>query len=66
MKQDDSMQFAIACPPEFALVNKRLYWKVCAVMEKDKASGDRKLFSKRENLVHGFLGKRLLMLHLTV
>lgn len=29
------MQFAIACPPEFALVNKRLYWKVCALMEKD-------------------------------
>lgn len=28
---DDSsnMKFAIACPPEFALVNKRLYWKVC-------------------------------------
>ncbi len=27
------MQFAVACPPEFALVNKRLYWKVCALME---------------------------------
>lgn len=25
-------QFAIACPPEFALVNKRLYWKVCGQM----------------------------------
>lgn len=40
MNQDDSMQFAVACPPEFALVNKRLYWKVCAVMKKDKASGE--------------------------
>ena len=35
MKQDGDMQFAVACPPEFALVNKRLYWKVCALMEKD-------------------------------
>ena len=26
------MQFAVACPPEFALVNKRLYWKVCGKM----------------------------------
>ena len=33
MKQDGDMQFAVACPPEFALVNKRLYWKVCALME---------------------------------
>ena len=33
MKQDRDMQFAVACPPEFALVNKRLYWKVCALME---------------------------------
>lgn len=27
-----NMQFAVACPPEFALVNKRLYWKVCGKM----------------------------------
>ncbi len=29
------MRFAVACPPEFALVNKRLYWKVCALMDTD-------------------------------
>ena len=57
MKQDDSMQFAIACPPEFALVNKRLYWKVCAVMEKDKASGEQEVVLEEGKFGAWILGK---------
>lgn len=26
------VQYAVACPPEFSLVNKRLYWKVCGLV----------------------------------
>ena len=57
MKQDDSMQFAVACPPEFALVNKRLYWKVCAVMEKDKASGEQEVVLAEGKFGAWILGK---------
>lgn len=57
MKQDDSMQFAVACPPEFALVNKRLYWKVCALMEKDKASGEQEVVLAEGKFGAWILGK---------
>lgn len=57
MKQDDSMQFVVACPPEFALVNKRLYWKVCAVMEKDKASGEQEVVLAEGKFGAWILGK---------
>ena len=59
MKQDDNMQFAIACPPEFALVNKRLYWKVCAVMEKDKASGEQEVVLAEGKFGAWILGKEI-------
>lgn len=57
MKQDDSMQFAVACPPEFALVNKRLYWKVCAAMEEGKASGEQEVVLAEGKFGAWILGK---------
>ena len=75
MKQDDrinlnekgsnemsDMQFAVACPPEFALVNKRLYWKVCARMTKDELqeeSGEQEVVLAEGKFGAWILGKEI-------